>query len=121
MTSLSSQPPSILEAYAAHVVLHSCGVSLEDIYITPALAPDGSGEALGVMARHGGIEFIVTVGPFGMEKAAFWKLWKEALLVINKTSAVDREKAISGTWVRANAVQIIAAFTMKKLAAKGTS
>lgn len=113
--SLRDQPQSIRECYAAHVVLHvGCKVPLEDLFVLPALAPDGTGEAIGVAARQGDFEFIVTCGPFGMSLPDFGKLWLEALPLINKASVEEREAAIEGTWARAHAVEIGGAYWLKR-------
>lgn len=113
--TLSRLPRSILEVYGAHVVLNvACGVPMEDLYVVPALAADGSGECVGVLARQGAFEFVLTCGPFGMSRSAFKRAWRGAATIIKVASAKDRAAAIDKTWARQHAVQIIAAYQAKR-------
>ena len=113
--NVQDYPRAIRETYAAHVVLSvGCGVDMENLFVIPALAPDGSGECIGVMAKIGDFEFVVTCGPYGMSKQEFGWKWTAFIREINAAAPSDREAMQKGTWALDNATRIIAAYVKKR-------
>ena len=107
------------EALAAHMILMSLGVQGKDIYVSPdATSPDGRPHQLAVIAKQPGFDFTITVGDCHMDPATFTEEWVEAVSALRRMTKAQAREFRDSAQIRERAVEIIAAFEVKKLAAE---
>lgn len=109
--------PVFHEALAAHMILMSFGVPAKDIYVSPdATSPEGRPHQLAVIVRQGGFEFTITVGDCQMESTTFLREWVGAVSAVHAMTNEEARRLRDTSRIRERAVEIAAAYQVKRLA-----
>ena len=114
MSTLSTLPVLFREALAVHAIYAAAGIPAEDIYLVPyALTPSGV-SGLGVMAKSGDLDFMVTLTPpFAGMEVELRREWAKATAAWNAASGEERARLRDSAAIRDSAVAIFEAMVAK--------
>ncbi len=105
-------PEAFREAFCAHHLLFTFGLSPDDVYVVrSAICSRSSDPSMVVVARRGSLRMVIEVGRSGYEDRSdeeFLSAWMLFVKACNEMSLDDRRAVSDRTSIRARAAEIFA-------------